>query len=118
LAKSAIAERRTEPRPGIQDALTALDVATKTARAECAALAEERMRLKAEIDRLRTERDEEHRQLMELQGLTLQAFVKRCVAAGIDKRTIDELRAELRSGLAEIDEVLTVQTRGVNRDHA
>jgi hypothetical protein len=106
LARSNVAERRTEPGPGIQDALAALDTATKTARAECASLAAERARLSQEIDALKAARDEEQRQLMELRGLALQEFVKRCVAAGIDKHTIDELRAESRSQLAEIDETL------------
>jgi chorismate mutase len=107
LAKSAIAERRTEPGPGIQDALTALDAATKTARAECADLAKERTRLTQEIAALKAERDEEQRALTALQSLRTQEFLKRCVAAGIDKHTIDELRAQLQSAIAEMDEDLT-----------
>jgi hypothetical protein len=77
MAKSAIAERRTEPGPGIQDALTALDAATKTARAECADLAEQRTRLKAEIDQLTAARDEAQRVLTAVQGLTIEEFIKR-----------------------------------------
>jgi hypothetical protein len=106
LAKSAIAERRTEPGPGIQDALTALDAATKTARAECADLAEQRTRLTHEIAALKAARDEEQRVLTALQGQTVVEFLKRCVAARIDKHTLDELRNQCQSALAEMDEDL------------
>jgi hypothetical protein len=104
MAKSA--ERRTEPGPGIQDALTALDAATKTARAECAALAEERTRLTHEIAALKAARDEEQRLLTGLQGQTVVEFLRRCVTAGIDKNTIDELQNQCQSTIAEIDETL------------
>ena len=99
---SVVAERRAEP--GVEQALAVIDSATKTARAECARLAEEHTRLIVEIDELKAARDEEQRKLTELQGLTGVEFLKRCVAAGIDKHTIEELRAQLRSALAEIDE--------------
>jgi len=102
LAKPCITERRAEP--DVEQALAVIDAATKTARAECARLAEQRTRLTAEIDELKAARDEEQRKLMELQGLTGVEFLKRCVAAGTDKHTIDELRAQLRSALAAIDE--------------
>jgi hypothetical protein len=106
LAKpSVVAERRGEG--GVQEAFALLDAATKTTRAECARLADERRRLTAEIDELRAARDEEQRKLTELQGLTGKEFMKRCVAAGIDKHTIEEMRANLRSALAEIDETLS-----------
>jgi chromosome segregation ATPase len=104
VAKPNVAERRAEP--GVEEALAVIDSATRTTRAECARLAEERARLMVEIDELKAERAEEQRKLMELQGLTVVEFLKRCVAAGTDRHTIDELRAQLRSALAEIDEPL------------
>jgi chromosome segregation ATPase len=106
LAKpSVVAERRGEG--GVQEAFALLDAATKTTRAECARLADERRRLTAEIDELRAARDEEQRKLTELQALSDVEFLRRCVAAGTDKHTIEELRAQLRSALTEIDETLS-----------
>ncbi len=103
MAKSSVlAECRAEP--GVEQALAVIDLATKSARAECARLAEQRKILLAEIGELKAELSEERRKLTELLGLSGAEFLKRCVKGGVDKHTIEDLRAQLRSALADIDE--------------
>jgi hypothetical protein len=68
--------------------IAALEAATTTARAE-------RTRLAAEITDLQAKRAEEQRLFDEIQSLSHLEFLKRCIDAGMDKHTIEELRAKI-----------------------
>jgi predicted RNase H-like nuclease (RuvC/YqgF family) len=113
LAKPRVVAERREP-DVVEEALAMLDAAASAIRAEISHLAEKRVRLTAEIDELKAKRAEleaecavEQRKLTELHGLTGLEFLKRCTTAGIDKHTVEELRAQLRSEPAEIEETLS-----------
>ena len=70
------------------DVIAAFEEATANARAE-------RTKLAAEIAELQAKRAEEQRWLDDFRHLSIMEFIKRCIDAGIDKHTIDELRAKV-----------------------
>jgi hypothetical protein len=72
----------------MQDVIAAFEEATASARAE-------RTKLAAEIAELQAKRAEEQRWLEDFRHTSVLEFIKRCIDAGIDKLTIDELRAKV-----------------------